>query len=288
MSIISDRFDSYGEQELTLGPVRIEIWHDEHTESPMEWDSVFTLACNHRRYGVGHKDGLQELDDYLDTLREKAFKAKFPHGQHWADENAPCPHCNLSDEYSTEGCDKCIDGLVENPFYIYSGLDVVDRISQALAMKLDFSECEIHPLYLYDHSGISISMTPFGCRWDSGQVGWIFTNKEKHPEFDETRDKLVSHMNGTVETYNHYLHGSCYGYSIYQQSDDAQESFGGFIGPHDESGLFDDLQQEYDHVMLQYNNAIKQQRQKRFNRLKALIKQHVNLETRAQILCQQL
>jgi hypothetical protein len=30
------------------------------------------------------------------------------------------------------------------------------------------------PLYLYDHSGITMSYKPFGCRWDSGQVGFIY------------------------------------------------------------------------------------------------------------------
>ena len=29
------------------------------------------------------------------------------------------------------------------------------------------------PLYLYDHSGLTIATTPFSCPWDSGQVGWI-------------------------------------------------------------------------------------------------------------------
>ena len=30
------------------------------------------------------------------------------------------------------------------------------------------------PLYLYDHSGITMSISPFSCPWDSGQVGWIY------------------------------------------------------------------------------------------------------------------
>jgi hypothetical protein len=35
------------------------------------------------------------------------------------------------------------------------------------------------PLYLMDHSGISISTGSFGDRWDSGQVGWIVATPEK-------------------------------------------------------------------------------------------------------------
>ena len=33
------------------------------------------------------------------------------------------------------------------------------------------------PVYLYDHSGISLSTAPFSCSWDSGQVGYIYELK---------------------------------------------------------------------------------------------------------------
>ena len=35
------------------------------------------------------------------------------------------------------------------------------------------------PLYLYDHSGITMRTTPFSCPWDSGQVGVIILEHEK-------------------------------------------------------------------------------------------------------------
>lgn len=40
------------------------------------------------------------------------------------------------------------------------------------------------PLYLYDHSGITMNTTGFHCPWDSGQVGWIYATKQKF--LDET------------------------------------------------------------------------------------------------------
>jgi len=36
----------------------------------------------------------------------------------------------------------------------------------------------ILPLYLYDHGGITMNTGGFSCRWDSGQVGWIYASKE--------------------------------------------------------------------------------------------------------------
>lgn len=35
------------------------------------------------------------------------------------------------------------------------------------------------PIYLYDHSGITISTSAFSCRWDSGLVGFIFCSHER-------------------------------------------------------------------------------------------------------------
>ena len=33
-------------------------------------------------------------------------------------------------------------------------------------------------LYLYDHSGITMRTSPFSCPWDSGQVGFIYCDKD--------------------------------------------------------------------------------------------------------------
>ena len=45
-------------------------------------------------------------------------------------------------------------------------------------IKKDHDIAVILPLYLYDHSGITISTEPFSCNWDSGQIGWAFVSKE--------------------------------------------------------------------------------------------------------------
>ena len=52
-----------------------------------------------------------------------------------------------------------------------------DEMKEAIIKNEDVGV--ILPLYLYDHSGITIATTPFSCRWDSGQVGFIIISKEK-------------------------------------------------------------------------------------------------------------
>ena len=74
------------------------------------------------------------------------------------------------------------------------------------------SDAIILPLYLYDHSGLAISCSPFSCSWDSGQVGIIYCSLEKAREEykgtdQEIREKVISCMTSEVNTYNSYLQG---------------------------------------------------------------------------------
>ena len=81
----------------------------------------------------------------------------------------------------------------------------------------------ILPLYLYDHSGITISTSPFSCPWDSGQIGFIFISKKKM--LDEYGGKIVTkklkeriegYLEGEVETYDQYLRGEVYGFEVFE------------------------------------------------------------------------
>jgi len=78
-------------------------------------------------------------------------------------------------------------------------------------------------LYLYDHSGITISCEPFGDKWDSGQIGFIIATKEtllkEYGKIDEeVIQKAINILKGEVETYDTYLRGDVYGYRISEVS----------------------------------------------------------------------
>jgi len=96
----------------------------------------------------------------------------------------------------------------------------------------------ILPLYLYDHSGITISTGPFSCNWDSGQIGWIFVSKEKVKEEGMDESKVEDYLKGEVKTYDQYLTGDVYGYRIYEvitcslghDHEEDLHSCGGFYG----------------------------------------------------------
>jgi len=79
----------------------------------------------------------------------------------------------------------------------------------------DNPQCIIHPLYLMDHSGLSISIQPFGCPWDSGQIGFIFLPKEYiEQELKNNLKRAEQVISSEIESYNQYLSGEVYGYII--------------------------------------------------------------------------
>ena len=90
-------------------------------------------------------------------------------------------------------------------------------------------------LFLYDHSGISISAQSFLGRaphaeWDSGQVGFIASKELGHETF----------LMNEVSAYDNYLRGNVYAYRVYEDiscshcnhtSQEVYEYVGGYFTP---------------------------------------------------------
>lgn len=99
----------------------------------------------------------------------------------------------------------------------------------------DFRNDLILPLYLYDHSGITMNTTGFGCRWDSGQVGFIIVDREGLKECcginritKLNKDKILQWLEGEVEAYDRYIRGECYLYNILDEDGEEVESCRGY------------------------------------------------------------
>ena len=115
-------------------------------------------------------------------------------------------------------------------------------------------------LYLYDHSGITMSCKPFGDRWDSGQVGWVYCDvadivKEYGSDTPENRETAEKVLRGEVKTYDTYLRGDVYGF-VLEKADKCGEcghtewehvdSCWGFYGNDwKENGMLDQAGNEY-------------------------------------------
>ena len=97
-------------------------------------------------------------------------------------------------------------------------------------MELAYKRNIILPLYLYDHSGITMNTTGFSCGWDSGCVGFIYVSLEQvRKEYSakrvskKLRARIEKYLTGEVETYDSYLTGDVRGFSIVRNDDDGDE-----------------------------------------------------------------
>jgi len=117
-------------------------------------------------------------------------------------------------------------------------------------------------LYLYDHSGITMSTGdayPFNCQWDAGPVGVIVCTPDKiKAEWDGDRAKAEEYLRGEVAVYDQYLTGDVWGFTI--DEPDPCECCGNEKGPtHIDScwGFYGDaLDQMKSHVEDQYHPAL--------------------------------
>jgi len=77
------------------------------------------------------------------------------------------------------------------------------------------------PLYMYEHGGITISLSPFSCPWDSGQCSFVVIPRKKMLEefgkkafTKKLKERAIKCAKGEVETLDTYLRGDVYGYVI--------------------------------------------------------------------------
>ncbi len=203
---------------IRKGNYVIEIHHDSDAESPRSWDNVGTMVCMHRNYNLG--DGQpKSLGDWLGrSLRELGL---------------------------SKDTDK---------YYDFEH-DLENEDDEAMRKAFDmFDEQVIRlPLYLYDHSGITMRTSPFSCPWDSGQVGFIYVTKEKaRKEYGNLTksnlEKVTKYMEGEVEVYASYLEGACYGYVVKDISDWPQYCEENEIDEDDEGYEFQEYVDEADEI----------------------------------------
>jgi len=88
----------------------------------------------------------------------------------------------------------------------------------------------ILPLYLYDHSEITMNTIGFSCPWDSGQVGFIYMTKHNRIENKLSIEQAKECLKAEVETYDKYLRGEVYFFQIVDENNLIVDSCGGFYG----------------------------------------------------------
>jgi len=239
-------------------PYTLFIVDDNQPMNPREdCDPFGKMVCFHRRYNLGDEHDHSEPRDFLhSTLFDKyAYDPKADYGKPVYDfiKQGNAKEARLEYNRSTREWE-----LLENnhwdtnndwyPSSAYSaslkGKDVPDsflddclstlRMSELTALIGQMNGMVILPLYLYDHSGITMNTGGFSCPWDSGQVGWIYADYEKIKEnygevTPETIERARSMLESEVKSYDLFLTGQCYGFKLYE-GENQIDSCWGFLG----------------------------------------------------------
>jgi len=239
-------------------PYTLFVVDDDQPMNPREdRDNFGKMICFHRRYNLGDEHDHSEPRDFLQQLLFDKYSS-YPHSDYGKPvydfiKNGHAKEARLKYNRSSREWE-----LLENnhwssnndwyPSSAYSaslkGKDVPDWFLDDCLSTLRISELKelieriegmvILPLYLYDHSGITMNTGGFSCSWDSGQVGWIYADidmiKNNYGEVTpETVVKAESLLESEVKEYDYYLTGQCYGFKLYE-GDKEKESCWGFLG----------------------------------------------------------
>lgn len=182
-----------------------------------EWDNAATMVCFHSRHNLGDME-----------LTNKRYRP-------------------ISENYNDP-----IDLLYELAEIDRDDLEE-DMHSSDLIVEILNKGHLISALFLYDHSGITISMSPFSCRWDSGQVGWIYMKKEtivkEWGEGEDAYEKAKKCMEGEVQTYDDYITGQVYGFRIEGPDEEELDSCSGYYGDHGKESMIEECKKTIDHYI---------------------------------------
>ena len=89
-------------------------------------------------------------------------------------------------------------------------------------------------VFMYDHSGVTLSLSAFGDRWDSGQVGFIVSN-------EGTPEEAYKWATSELKTFSHYMNGEMFGVSVFEDTELVDTNLGYYGYDHESNGLIDDL-----------------------------------------------
>lgn len=216
--------------------VKIMYEEDQQICDPRDMTNLGVMFCDYRGYNLGDNPGDSDYDP-----RERTITCQRCDGSGW------CTWEALTDEEMTKlleaGISADEDGEIACPSCEGSGEIEVGMVQW---LKQEFDSRVILPLFIYDHSGLTMSAgenmgsidprgrNPFDtAAWDTSMVGFIFDTKGTREECgceDFSDEKIEEGLRAEVESYDMYLRGECFYYVIEDEDGNELDSCAGFLG----------------------------------------------------------
>lgn len=222
---------------------KIKIYSEDNPEDPRDWDNVGTMVCWNSRYTLG-----DEQPKCSPTEWKAALASEFDPGITARIERMSDKAWDRREQLISQGYDSSSRMVKEARAEAESECDLmIERVLDKHVVIL--------PLYLLDHSGITMRTGRFSCPWDSGQVGFIYCTKETirkelsrpqplkrgqerqgYKTIKHVTKKDLAHaeecLRREVKTYDQYLTGDVYGFVI-EEMDGEGDNCWGFFGMDD-------------------------------------------------------
>lgn len=258
--------------DITAPAFTYQVVHDDGAENPRDWGSLDVMFCKHSRYALGDKyaddpyieQNIYFLDDSDDEESGNKYRLVsdeygiLPVSMNVVYDLLQSHAYDLERQLEADPDNETLQSDAERAMDAYDYVrgmydwpdetGVVERQDIAL----------LFPIYLYDHSGITVSHSPFGCPWDSGQIGWHYMTKDVlEQEFGGDKQRAEDYMDAQLKVYNDYLRGDVWLFVIEDEEGNVVDSCSGFYG---DEAVKDILQ----HVDPEHHEGLKQAWEKRY------------------------
>ncbi len=239
---------------------QIKIEQDTCTENPRkDWEPLGTMVCWHKNYDLGDEH------DYTRPMGElgKGFYAELAY--------------ELDPELP-DHVDAVLDKEEIRPFK-----ELSTKID-AMIHKVINANVVMLPLYIYDHGGITMNTTSFADPFDTSMVGFILMKRDDILEqygwkrlTQIRRERISEYLRDEVKTYDQYLTGDVWGYTI--EPDPDQEPGAGELEMDSCWGFYGD---DYclEEAKREIDAHVAEHKKQRLARLKVLIENQVSLNLR--------
>ena len=202
----------------------LHIQRDDQAEDPRE--EMDLMACWHGRYKLGDKVEDKDPEEFWRRLvRERVTCGEIFAAAEAGKLNGIClapnkEHPEDADVYETYYLRTVLGNTAPSERLEYEGISkdavvgyIMDDLTVGHCMTLLRPYVEWLPLWLYDHSGITMACgertRPYDDEWESMQVGWIIALKERVLSElcvgeDAWRERAVACMRSSVREYDQY------------------------------------------------------------------------------------
>ncbi|MAT51153.1 MAG: hypothetical protein CMK32_08220 [Porticoccaceae bacterium] len=240
-------------EEFKVNDLTVRIEQDQDPLNPREeWDChVGTMVCWHRRYNLGDKHDLKDSGELYASL----FDSCEPTDEEIREvlsviiksEEGQQDYCQFFQ--NSRGWQSKLDTRRDFVREYAANWEYIPQEVKHAISEVVLSYHTILPLYLYDHSGITMNTSGFMCGWDSGQVGYIYVSHKKLAKewgqgIDEPvvrrdtqeilspslREYAVDILKSEVEVYDQYLTGDIWGYVIEDEEGNHIDSCWSMLG----------------------------------------------------------